>query len=331
MLGPLVSAFAELEVEARHIVYADDAVTEVRAELLELDGVLVWVNPIHEGANRALLDAMLRDVAADGVWVSAHPDVIDTMGTKEVLFSTRHLGWGVDTAIYRTPEDLAAHLPSRLAQYGRLVVKQARGTGGKGVWRLQLPGGWSGGTPSTKDLVLVQRADPRLATPLEGVFFGAFLEDCQAYFEWSGCLIDQPYQNRLAEGMIRAYFVHDEVVGFCHQWPRGLLAPSDVDESAALAVPTMDDPDTPAFASLRLQAEREWVPEMTRLLGLSTEALPVIWDADFLYGSKAASGEDTFVLCEINVQAVWPYPPQCALRLAKAATARLLATQSRRW
>jgi hypothetical protein len=38
--------------------------------------VLVWVNPIHEGRNRALLDALLREVAARGVWVSAHPDVI---------------------------------------------------------------------------------------------------------------------------------------------------------------------------------------------------------------------------------------------------------------
>jgi hypothetical protein len=35
-----------------------------------------WDNPIHEGRNRANLDALLREVAARGVWVSAHPDVI---------------------------------------------------------------------------------------------------------------------------------------------------------------------------------------------------------------------------------------------------------------
>ena len=64
-----------------------------------LDGVLVWVNPIHDGRNRANLDALLREMAASGVWVSAHPDVILKMGTKEVLHRTRTMSWGCDTAL----------------------------------------------------------------------------------------------------------------------------------------------------------------------------------------------------------------------------------------
>jgi len=32
--------------------------------------------------------------------------------------------------------------------------------------------------------------------------------------------------------------------------------------------------------------------------------LPIIWDADFLYGPKTPSGDDSYVLCEINVSAV---------------------------
>jgi hypothetical protein len=40
---------------------------------------------------------MLRDLAARGVWVSAHPDVILKMGVEDVLYRTRHLGWGTDT------------------------------------------------------------------------------------------------------------------------------------------------------------------------------------------------------------------------------------------
>jgi len=47
--------------------------------------VLVWVNPIEQGLDRSRLDPLLRDVAATGVFVSAHPDVILRMGTKEVL------------------------------------------------------------------------------------------------------------------------------------------------------------------------------------------------------------------------------------------------------
>jgi len=42
--------------------------------------VLVWVDPLHEGKTRVVLDPLLRDVAARGPWVSAHPDVILKMG-----------------------------------------------------------------------------------------------------------------------------------------------------------------------------------------------------------------------------------------------------------
>ena len=69
------AALADVGVAAEPVVYEDDVLDAVRAQLAALDGVLVWVNPIHEGHNRANLDTLLREVAARGVWVSAHPDV----------------------------------------------------------------------------------------------------------------------------------------------------------------------------------------------------------------------------------------------------------------
>jgi hypothetical protein len=69
---------------------------------------------------------------------------------------------------------------------------------------------------------------------------------------------------------------------------------------------------------------------MTDLLGISTHDLPVIWDADFLYGPRTESGEDTYILCEINVQAVWPYPPQASKQLVAAAAERVLEAKSAR-
>src|SRR5262249_8871440 len=83
------AALATGGVDADPVVSEDDVIDAVRAQLATVDGVLVWVNPIHEGRNRANLDALLREVAAGGVWVSAHPDVILRMGTKEVLHRTR--------------------------------------------------------------------------------------------------------------------------------------------------------------------------------------------------------------------------------------------------
>ena len=43
-----------------------------------------------------IFDAVLRDVAAAGVHVSAHPDAIMKLGTKDVLVDTRAMGWGSD-------------------------------------------------------------------------------------------------------------------------------------------------------------------------------------------------------------------------------------------
>src|SRR5262245_14673273 len=130
------AALADVGIDAEPVVYEDDVVDAVRAQLATLDGVLVWVNPIHEGRNRANLDALLREVAARGVWVSAHPDVILKMGTKEVLHRTRTMSWGSDTALYRTPEAMRAQLPARLT-VGPRVIKRNRGNGGQGVWKVE--------------------------------------------------------------------------------------------------------------------------------------------------------------------------------------------------
>src|SRR5215210_9233868 len=71
----IFAALADVGVDAEPVVYEDDVLDAVRAQLGTLDGVLVWVNPIHEGRNRVNLDALLRDVAARGIWVSADPGV----------------------------------------------------------------------------------------------------------------------------------------------------------------------------------------------------------------------------------------------------------------
>ncbi|MHB8671255.1 MAG: hypothetical protein ACYDAD_12000 [Acidimicrobiales bacterium] len=84
--------------------------------------------PVSGDRDRSRLDPLLRDVAEAGVWVSAHPDVILAMGTKEVLFRTRAIGWSADTHLCRSAEELAAALPGRLSS-GPRVLKPERGNG----------------------------------------------------------------------------------------------------------------------------------------------------------------------------------------------------------
>jgi hypothetical protein len=207
-----------LGIAAEPAVYSDDIVDEVRAQLMAMDGVLVWVDPIHEGQTRERLDALLRDVAARGPWVSAHPDVILKMGVKEVLYRTRHLGWGTDTHLYRTQAEFRAAFPRRLRASGPRVVKQNRGNGGQGVWKVEWTGhGRDGGAVAVLHAV---RGSVPEELPLD-----AFLAHCAPYFASDGCVIDQPFQPRLPEGMIRCYMGVDKVVGFGHQLIRALLPP----------------------------------------------------------------------------------------------------------
>jgi hypothetical protein len=82
----IFSALDVLALGAEPVLYSEEVEETVRARLLSMDGVLVWVDPLHAGKDRSRLDTMLREVAARGVWVSAHPD---KMGLKELLYRTR--------------------------------------------------------------------------------------------------------------------------------------------------------------------------------------------------------------------------------------------------
>ena len=79
------------------------------------------------------------------------------------------------------------------------------------------------------------------------------------------------------------------------------------------------------FQSLKRQLEVEWLPAVQHLLGIDTAQLPVLWDCDFLLGPRNDAGEDTYVLCEINVSSVSPFPDSAVELVAKAALARAQA------
>jgi hypothetical protein len=124
-LNRVFEALTALGIRAEPAIYADDMADGVREQLLKVDGVLVWVDPISDGQNRIQLDAMLRDVASRGVWVSAHPDAILKMGVKEVLYRTKHLGWGTDTHLYRTARAFNEQFPQAVRGSSNKTVATA--------------------------------------------------------------------------------------------------------------------------------------------------------------------------------------------------------------
>jgi hypothetical protein len=83
--------------------------------------------------------------------------------------------------------------------------------------------------------------------------------------------------------------------------------------------------DAAPFQVLRAKMETEWTPQMMATLGIDAASLPIIWDADFLYGPRTTLGEDSYVLCEINVSSVFAIPDQAPAAIARLALDRLEA------
>jgi hypothetical protein len=307
------AALADVGVDAEPVVYEDDVIDAVRAQLSTLDGVLVWVNPIHEGRTRASLDALLREIAARGVWVSAHPDVILKMGTKEVLHRTRMMGWGCDTALYRKAEAMRAELPGRLVA-GPRAIKRNRGNGGQGVRKVEM-------LASSPDRPVVRVLDAT-TDAAEELTLDDFTARCVEYFR-DGCVIDQPFQARLSEGVVRCYMAGHRCAGFGHQKVRALIdAPAARAEAGRRLYTSNADPH---FQRLRRLMEDEWTPELSSLLDIPRRDLPMIWDADFMLGPPGADGTDSYVLGEINVSSVFPIPDEAPAEIAHRVADRLQA------
>ena len=294
-------------VEAEPAVYHDDFADEVLSQLRSVQAVMVWCNPIEDGRRRDQLDALLREVSQAGVLVSAHPDAILRLGTKDVLVETRDLPFGSDVHRIDSLAQLQAELPSRL-QAGARVLKQHRGHSGIGVWRVEA---MADGPLSVRH---AQRGSAAQRMDLDGL-----MATLAPYFEPAagGHMIDQAWQPRLDEGMVRAYLVEDRVAGFGHQAINALHP-----EAPAPGPRLYYGPDLEGFQAVRQQLESDWVALLCERVGLARERLPLLWDCDFMLGETEADGTQRFVLCEINVSSVSPFPPSAIAPLVEAVHRR---------
>jgi len=306
--APLFEALAAASIEAAPAVYRDDFGDEVEAQLRRVQAVLVWCNPIEGGRRRDQLDALLRNVAEAGVLVSAHPDAVMRLGTKDVLFETRDLPFGSDVHRLDSLAQLKAELPQRL-RHGPRVVKQHRGHGGVGVWRIESVG---------QGVLAVRHA--QRGSVEQRMDLSEVMATLAPYFEPEdgGHMIDQPWQPRLEEGMVRAYLVEDRVAGFGHQAVNA-LHPTEPQPGPRL----YHGRDLAPFQGLRRRLESDWVSLLCNRVGLERDRLPLLWDCDFLLGEATSGDPERYVLCEINVSSVSPFPPSAVAPLVLAMKRRL--------
>ncbi|MDE2564977.1 MAG: Cj0069 family protein [Burkholderiales bacterium] len=343
----LFAALAAAGLAAEPAVWHDDFAGEVAEQLQRVQAVLVWCNPIEGGRRRDRLDALLAEVARRGVLVSAHPQAVQRLGTKDVLLQARELPFGSDVHRVDSLAQLEAELPLRLLR-GPRVLKQHRGHSGIGVWRVQaLDGALNRAVadPAAPAPMLTVRHAQR-GSPDERMDLPALLARMAPYFEagQGGHLIDQAWQPRLAEGMVRAYLVEDRVVGFGRQALNALLPAAPGQPAPAPGPRLYHGPEAPAWQGLRQRLQSQWIEQLRAAVGLAREHLPLLWDCDFLLGEGDGDGrhgdegdglragqdqgEDKdrdvrYVLCEVNVSSVAPFPPSAIDPLVRALQRRL--------
>ena len=323
----VLESLSAVGFDVHHLSYLDSEADDARASLRGSDAVLVWADPISADGDREQLDDILRDLERQGTLVYSSPDTIMKMGTKDVLFDTQSLSWSHDTQRYDTYGDFVENFPHSLAEGRPRVLKQHRGNGGIGVWKIEaLESGSTFDGPDNAWL-RIQHAAPRDGTT-EEIRLSDLNVRMRPYFEGSGHLINQSFAERVSEGMVRVYLVKKQVVGFARQYAnsendgeRQRVPPERV--FGIPAAKTMLDADNVEFAGLRRNLEQEWVPALQGLTGINDAHVPLLWDADFLFGPKDDAGHDTFLLCEINVSCVSPFPDAAPARLASALRAEL--------
>ena len=301
-LAPVMAALDAAGWRPTPIVFFEEEAQAAREKLASCAGVLVWINPLADGRDRTFVDELLREAAARGAWVSAHPDVIAKMGVKDVLYWTRDLGWGSDTELYVSLSDFQSRFPAKASGAAR-VLKPHRGNGGLGVMKVVGRG---------PEMFQVQFASDDCVCELT---WDQLLARAAPAFEDGGRLIDQEV-HAASHGMVRVYLSFDRVIGFARQAPR---ADGALPAFAMMGAKTMFSSEEGGFGDLRESMHKDWIPGAKRVFGLETGELPALWDADFLVRARSRARRSLYALCEINMSCVSPFPDVAPSEIAQGA------------
>ena len=290
----LATHFKDRGFEIDSVIYHDSVVEKLAGELMRYKAILVWINPVEQGNDRKILDALLGELATAGRFVSAHPDTILKMGTKEILYAVRETEFGGDTKLYRSFQDLKQNFFSSNKLTGIRVLKPYRGNGGNGVFKIDA-------TNHKNNAIRVTHAkssnEERVLTVDE--FFAQF----ESYFTTNDMLIDQEWNPNIINGMVRCYLTGSKVSGFGYQEINALYPEKLPGQRYYFSE------DCRLFGDLKNIMENNWVSQLQQITGIKNEMLPVIWDADFFINS--VNTENTgkkYSLCEINTSCVSPFP-----------------------
>jgi len=310
----LAIAFSSRGCKVSSVLYNDEARDKIATELLSFDAVLVWVNPIEQGRNRKKLDELLIEISGKGCFVSAHPEVILKMGTKDVLYKTKNMDWGGDIKMYTNYEDFLSRFPGSLQTSKIRVLKQYRGNGGNGIFKIIQDA-------HGKKLSIIPASDYNEKRVLsEDDFYSEF----KSYFLNDGLLVDQEWNRNIVNGMVRCYLTGAKVAGFGYQEINALYSLND-ERYIPPGKRYYFTENCGLFRDLKEIMEESWVPQMQKILSVENSLLPVIWDSDFFINDvDANSGIGKYTLCEINSSCVSPFPPSAIKFIVEEVENRII-------
>jgi hypothetical protein len=275
--------------QVQTVSYCDANRDRVADVLRPVDFTLVWINPIEAGLDRSRLDSMLTGLLGEGRSLSADPAAILKLGTKNILYETADWSWGSDVRRYPDIEDFSRRFPDSVTASRPRVLKQYRGDGGKGVFKVER---------TAADLY---RVIPATDGKVQELSLGGLVALVEPYFRSGNPLLDQEWNENMLNGVVRCYLVGARVAGFGYQ-EINMLYPGDVTAPSARRRNYYTE-KCGLFQDLRLMVEQEIVPKLLARFQLTESSLPVLWDADcFIHGGGRYS------LCEVNASCVSPFP-----------------------
>jgi hypothetical protein len=286
--------FKEKGFDVDSVLYHDSVAAKLAKELTRYKALLVWVNPVEQGHDRKILDALLSDLAARGCFVSAHPDTILKLGTKEILYRIKDTEFGGDVKQYHSFEDFKQNFFSSTASPGIRVLKPYRGNGGNGILKIDA-------TNYKDNKVGVTHAKNGNEERILAV--NDFFREFESYFKVNDILIDQEWNQNIINGMVRCYLTGAKVSGFGYQEINALYPKKLPSQRYYFSE------DCGLFGDLKEVMENDWVSRLQQLTGVENDKLPVLWDADFFINNvNTENTRQKYSLCEINTSSVSPFP-----------------------
>lgn len=296
---PIVESLTKRGWTSEVIFYQDEDRGAIYKHTVECAGA--YISRVNPGnlSDETHYFQLLRELVKADVHGLPHPDAMINFGAKNAVEKLKGSDLvPEDIDCYYDFESFKEKFPQYLAT-GERVIKQNRGSTGEGIWKVELA------EPMTEDVSEIPLEASVKCTEakdnhVEYKTLGEFIDFCVQYLEGPNSMIlDMPFFPRIREGEIRVLMLRRKPINIVHKKP----AEGNPDAFSATlfsgAKYTYDSPDKwPELISI-----------LTRNINLLIDKLggydiPLIWTADFILDTDPETGEDKYVLGEINASCV---------------------------